>query len=109
MLMAHFEQALTINNLRNVKFPLNLITESHCTMKTISITLPELSGLSEFDVKIILAGELYVRERLSLGQAADVAGLSKRSFIEIIGKYGFSIFSESLDDFRLDLENAWKA
>jgi len=78
-------------------------------MKTISITLPELSGLSEFDVKIILAGELYVRERLSLGQAADLAGLSKRAFIEIIGKYGFSIFSESMDDFRLDLENAWKA
>jgi predicted HTH domain antitoxin len=68
-------------------------------MKTISITLPELSGLSEFDVKIILAGELYVRERLSLGQAADLAGLSKRAFIEIIGKYGFSIFSESMDDF----------
>jgi len=51
-----------------------------------------------------LAGELYVREKLSLGQAAEVAGLSKRAFIEIMGKYGFSIFSESIEDFRHDLE-----
>lgn len=78
-------------------------------MQTISVQLPLFSTVSEFDAKMILAGELYTRGKLSLGQAADVAGLSKRAFIEIIGKYGFSIFSESIEDFRHDLENAWKA
>jgi hypothetical protein len=35
---------------------------------------------------------------------AEVAGLSKRAFIEIMGKYGFSVFSESIEGFRHDLE-----
>ncbi|MFN0173733.1 MAG: UPF0175 family protein [Saprospiraceae bacterium] len=77
-------------------------------MQTISFQIPALSGVSEFDARIILAGELYQREKVSLGQAAEIVGLSKRAFIEIIGKYGFSIFSESLDDFRNDVKNAWK-
>ncbi len=74
--------------------------------KIFSIELPESSHISEFDAKVILAGELYQRERLSLGQAAEVAGLSKRAFIEIMGKYGFSIFSDSMEDFERDLKNA---
>jgi predicted HTH domain antitoxin len=78
-------------------------------MQTISVKLPLFASVSEFDARVILAGELYVRGRLSLGQAAEVAGLSKRAFIEIMGKYGFSLFSESIEDFRHDLETAWKA
>lgn len=77
-------------------------------MTTFSVQLPESSHVSEFDAKVILAGELYERGKLSLGQAAEVAGLSKRAFIEIMGKYGFSIFSDSLEDLHRDIENAWK-
>ena len=75
-------------------------------MQHFSIQLPSFSAASEFDARIILAGELYQREKLSLGQAAELAGLSKRAFIEIMGKYGFSIFSETIEDFRADLQNA---
>ena len=78
-------------------------------MRTISFQIPSLSGVSEFDARVILAGELYQREKVSLGQAADIAGLSKRAFVEVMGKYGFSVFSESIDDFREDVQNAWKA
>lgn len=77
-------------------------------MQTISFQIPALSGVSEFDARVILAGELYQREKVSLGQAAEIAGLSKRAFIEIMGKYGFSVFSESIEDFRNDVQNAWK-
>jgi predicted HTH domain antitoxin len=77
-------------------------------MRTISFQIPALSGVSEFDARVILAGELYQREKVSLGQAAEIAGLSKRAFVEIMGKYGFSVFSESIDDFREDVQNAWK-
>jgi predicted HTH domain antitoxin len=38
----------------------------------------------------MIAGELYEREKPSLGQAAEIAGLSKRTFIEIMGEYGYS-------------------
>ncbi|MEI7586755.1 UPF0175 family protein [Runella sp.] len=49
---------------------------------------------------------MYTRGKLSLGQAAEVAGLSKRAFIEMMGKYGFSVFSEEIEDFKHDLLNA---
>ncbi len=75
-------------------------------MKTISLTLPDTLDFNETEVKIILAGELYERGKLTLGQAADLCGLTKRTFIEIMGKYGFSIFSQSSDDLASDIENA---
>jgi predicted HTH domain antitoxin len=73
-------------------------------MKTVSIELPE--NISETELKIILAGELYEREKFTLGQAADLAGLSKRAFIEMMGKYGFSLFGDSVDDLMADIKNA---
>ena len=75
-------------------------------MKSITIELPELSEIKERDVKLMLAGQLYEDERLTLGQAAHLAGLSKRTFIEIIGQFGFSIFSKSVDDLHNDIKNA---
>ena len=67
-------------------------------MKTLNLEIPDTLEIR--DAKIIFAGELYEREILSLGQAAKLAGLSKRAFIEIMGKYGFSLFSQSEEDIR---------
>lgn len=75
-------------------------------MRTISFNLPENLDINEPELKIILAGELYERERLSLGQAAELTGLSKRAFIEPLGLYGYSIFSKSEDDLLSDIEIA---
>jgi predicted HTH domain antitoxin len=75
-------------------------------MRTISLKLPENLDLTEPELKIILAGELYEREKLSLGQAAELAGLSKRAFIEIMGMYGYSLFSKSEEDLLSDIANA---
>jgi Uncharacterised protein family (UPF0175). len=38
-------------------------------------------------------GKIYEDGLFTAGQASDVANLTKRAFIEIIGKYGVSIFS----------------
>ncbi|MFZ5970759.1 MAG: UPF0175 family protein [Bacteroidota bacterium] len=54
-------------------------------MKTITVHLPEDFELSEFDVKMILAGQLYQQGKLSSWQAAGLAGISKREFLESIG------------------------
>lgn len=75
-------------------------------MKTLTLHIPESVDLDENEAKIILAGELYEREILTLGQAAELAGLTKRAFIEIMGKYGFSPFSQSIEDLLADIENA---
>lgn len=75
-------------------------------MQTLTLTLPESENFSEFELRMLLAGQLYERGRLSLGQAAEVAGLSKRAFIEMMGKYGFSLFGDDPEEALMDLHNA---
>ena len=59
-----------------------------------------------FDVQTYLAAKLYEDAILSAGQAAVVAGISKRDFIEILGRYGVSAFNESIADLNSDIANA---
>jgi Uncharacterized small protein len=75
-------------------------------MKSVTLTFPDSLDLSEFDIKMILAGQLYQQAKLSSGQAAGLVGISKREFIELLGKYGFSIFSESIEDLHRDVKHA---
>lgn len=72
---------------------------------TIELEMPEMVDFNEFEAKMILAGEFYHRGKLSLGQAAKLAGISKRSFIETIGNYGYSIFGDDADDLIDDIQN----
>ncbi len=65
-------------------------------MKTLTIELPDSGNLQE--VKMQLAAQLFEKAILSSGQAADLAGISKREFIENVGKYGISIFGETPED-----------
>jgi predicted HTH domain antitoxin len=65
-------------------------------MKTLTIKLPD--SVDETDVKMQLAAQLFAKGILSSGQAADLVGISKRDFIETVGKYGVSIFGEELGD-----------
>lgn len=73
----------------------------------LTINLPENLDLKMFDVSIYLAAKLYEDGILSSGQAAEMVGLSKTAFIEVIGKYGVSLFSQSAEDLSKDVENAW--
>lgn len=65
-------------------------------MKTLTLKIPD--SVDEIDVKMQLAAHLFEKGILSSGQAADLAGISKREFIENVGKYGVSIFGESIED-----------
>jgi predicted HTH domain antitoxin len=77
-------------------------------MKTVqlSIPLPDMSSATELDLRVMLAAKLYETEQLSLGQAADAAGLSKRAFTELLGNHGVSLFSQNLAELREDIANA---
>lgn len=75
-------------------------------MKVLTINVPETADLSEFDARVILAGELHERGKLTLSQAAEVAGLSYRAFIEVMGRFGFSVFNLSEDELLADLHHA---
>lgn len=75
-------------------------------MKTLTVDLPDSLDLTEHDLKMLLAGNLYEQGKLTLGEAAQLAGLTKRAFIEVVGKYGFSVAGNSLDDLHSDIKNA---
>jgi predicted HTH domain antitoxin len=75
-------------------------------MRTVQLRIPDGVDLKDYDVSMIVAAKLYEDAKLSAGQAAQIAGLSKRAFIEMLGKYGVSVFSTSVSDLHSDIANA---
>ena len=75
---------------------------------TVELKLPDSVELSDFDIKMTLAAKLYEDGILSGGQAAELVGISKRSFLEQLGKYGVSIFGYTAEELRQDLERIQK-
>ncbi len=75
-------------------------------MKTLTLRLPSTVELDERELLLMLASKLYERGKLSLGQAAELAGFSKRAFVEILGSYGVSVFNYPAEDLDRDVENA---
>ncbi|MDK2906843.1 MAG: hypothetical protein PWQ66_804 [Petrotoga sp.] len=75
-------------------------------MKTISINLPDFIDLNEKEIKLLIATKLYEEGKLSLGEAAQLAELSKRAFIEILGRFDISLFNYNAEELRNDVKNA---
>ncbi len=65
---------------------------------TVTVKIPKRANLSEFEISMILASRLYETGKISSGQAAEMVGLSKRAFIELLGKYNVSVFGYTLDE-----------
>ena len=78
-----------------------------------SITFPETLMLStrqtskefEAEAKKAIALKFYTDEKLSLGQAAALAGLSKIDFIKYLGDNNVSIFRFESDNYGAELQN----
>ncbi len=75
-------------------------------MKTIKIEIPDLVDISEFEAKMILASKFYERGILTMRQAAKVAGLSYREFMEALGSYGVSFMNYPASEIGRDVKNA---
>lgn len=75
-------------------------------MRTIQLNIPDSVDLQDYDLSMIIAAKLYEDYKLSSGQAAEIAGLTKRTFIELLGRYGVSVFSNSISDLHSDIKNA---
>ena len=72
---------------------------------TLQLDIPRGLELSEFDIVMNLAAKLFDRGIVSSGQAAKMVGISKRTFIEIVGNYGVSIFQYEEGEFEKELDN----
>ena len=73
-------------------------------MKTIKLNVPD--DINDEDVSMLVATQLYEAGKLSLGQAAELVGMTKRVFAELLGKYGVSIFNYPASDISSDVKNA---
>lgn len=60
-------------------------------MKTLTLHIPD--ELDSKETQTLLAAKLYEKGSLSLGQAAELAGYSKRTFMELLANYGVSVFN----------------
>ena len=62
-------------------------------MTQINLTLPDSFSLDEKETKRFLAAKMYESDKLSLGQAATLAGLSKATFAEILADYNVAFIN----------------
>lgn len=58
------------------------------------------------EVKVLAAVKLYELNRLSLGKAANLAGIDKFNFIKVLGEHKVSIFKLDRKELARDVENA---
>jgi predicted HTH domain antitoxin len=75
-------------------------------MKTVTLNIPDTVEIDNNEVAMLVAARLYEQGKLSLGQAAEIAGLTKRTFAELLGKYNVSIFNYPASDLSKDVSNA---
>lgn len=75
-------------------------------MNKITLNIPSSIDTKQFDVSVYLAAKLYEDGLLSAGQASEMVGMSKRGFVEILGRYGVSLFSSSVEDLQKDIASA---
>jgi len=86
--------------------------EKGCEEMLISMVIPETLLLStrqsneefEAEAKKAIALKFYNDQKLSLGQAAELAEMGKYEFIRYLGKNNISIFRFESDDLEADLQ-----
>ncbi len=72
-------------------------------MTTLTLEIPDSLGEYKQDTLRFIAAKLYESGKLSLGQAADMVGLSKRTFAELLKDYSVSYINYSIDDLKDEL------
>jgi predicted HTH domain antitoxin len=75
-------------------------------MKTMLLKLPDNLNIDEGEAKMTLAVGLYKKGKLTMGQAADLVGLSKRTLMELLFMYDADVVNYSPDELENDLTNA---
>lgn len=75
-------------------------------MQTLQIQLPDTITIDAREIHLLLASRLYEKGILSVGQAAQMTQLSKRTFMELLGQYQVSVLNYPADEIKLDFDNA---
>jgi len=70
------------------------------------IQLPADLQATDFDLKMIFASKLFEQGLITSGQGAKIVEVSRKTFVELLGKYGVSAFQTTEEELLEDLENA---
>jgi predicted HTH domain antitoxin len=73
-------------------------------MTTITLEVPDSLGEYQNDTIRFIAAKLYESGKLSLGQAADMVGLSKPTFAELLADYGVSLLNYPVSEMLSDAD-----
>ena len=71
-------------------------------MSELRVQLPPEVPVEE--ARLLLMAQLYEKGRLSLGQAAKLAGYSKPTFMELVGKLSIAVFDYPAEDLQRELD-----
>ena len=74
--------------------------------RTLKLSFPNTIEQSDEELRLLIAAKLYENVILTSGQSAELAGLSKQAFIEVMGNYNVSVFSGLVEDLESDIQNA---
>lgn len=61
--------------------------------KKITLEFPESFDMDEKELLLMLAAHLYGDGKMSMGRAAAIAGVTKRTLMENLGKFGVPVFN----------------
>lgn len=75
-------------------------------MKKLVLNIPDTLDLNDSEAAMLLATSLYEQGKLSLGQAAEVAGYSKPTFMELLSRYNVPLFNYDASELTNDIKNA---
>jgi len=75
-------------------------------MKSIELNIPDALDLDASQASLLLASRLYEQGKVSLGHAAELSGMGKRAFAELLGSYGVSLFNYPPAELAHDVANA---
>ena len=74
----------------------------------LTLEVPDAANVSATDAQILFAMKLFEAGKLSLGKAAEAAGLSYRTFRELLLRYGIPAVTMTGDDVEWEVKNALK-
>lgn len=70
-------------------------------MNLLTVELP--LNVSPEEATFMMSAKLFETGKLSLGQAAKLAGYSKRTYIELISKIGVAVVNYPADDLEQEM------
>ena len=74
----------------------------------LTLEVPDAANVSQTDAQILFAMKLFETDKLPLGKAAEVAGLSYRAFYELLVRYGIPVVTMTEEDVKWEIGNALK-